>query len=240
MNQYKLGRLAPEPVDLADFTEYLTEALPDPPADIAAPQLTYPMADNDQYGDCTIAAVVHTDQATAHLTTEAWKYPGDAAVKAEYFKLTGGQDTGLVETNVLTAWNTVGLFGHKLAAFAPINVKHTKVIKQATSLIGAVYTGVQIPEPAEQQFADHEPWALTGTAADDQIEGGHAVPIVGYNATGPVVVTWGALQQVTWDWWLKYAEEAYAVITAEVKKRGKLHGVNFAALDKDLGALRAS
>jgi hypothetical protein len=235
-----LGRLPVEPVDIGDLTYYLTEPLAPAPPTVTAPALTYPMACNDTIGDCTIAAVVHTDQATADLTTEPWTYPGDAAVSAEYFKLTGGQDTGLVETRVLRTWNQkAGLFGHELAAFAPLNVKHTKPIKQAVELCGAVYTGVLIPEPAQQQFADGQPWALTGTPADSQIEGGHAVPCVGYNATGPVFVTWGALQQATWEWWLTYGEECYAVITAEVKARGELHSVDFAALDKDLAALRA-
>jgi hypothetical protein len=241
MTEYKLGRLAPEPVDLDDFTHYLTEPLPPAPPTVIAPTLPYAMADNDTIGDCTIASVVHTDQVAASLTSEPWTYPGDSPVRAEYFKLTGGADTGLVETRVLWAWHAKpGLFDRELAAYAPLNVKHTAAIKQTTFLAGAVYTGVLIPAPAQQQFADHQPWALTGTSADSDIEGGHAVPIVGYNATGPIVVTWGALQQVTWQWWLEYAEEAYAVITAEVKKRGALRGVAFAALDKDLAALRAS
>lgn len=239
MTQYKLGRLAPKPVALCDLTHYLTSPLPEPPSAVDAPDLQYPMALNDRYGDCTIAAVVHSDQATANLTTQPWTYPGDEAVKTEYFRLTGGQDTGLAETDVLKAW-IAGLFGEKLAAFAPVNVKHTKVIKQATALCGVVYTGVLIPAPAQQQFADHQPWDLTHTAADDQIEGGHAVPIVGYTAAGPIVVTWGALQPVTWAWWLKYAEEAYVLITAEIKAAGALRGVDFDALDADLAALHAS
>lgn len=237
MTAYKLGRLAPAPVPARDLTHYLTGPLAAPPLEVDAPHLTYPMACNDRLGDCTIAGVVHVDQATANLTAEPWTYPGDSKVAAEYFKLSGGQDTGLVEAGVLRAWSTEGLFGHKLAAYAPLNVKHTVPIRQAVALMGAVYTGVLIPAPAQQQFAQGLPWALTGTTADDQIEGGHAVPIVGYNATGPVVVTWGALQQVTWGWWLRYAEEAYAVISAEVKARGELHNINFAALEADLKRL---
>ena len=97
-----------------------------------------------------------------------------------------------------------------------------------------------IPQPANQQFQDGKPWALTGTPADHRIEGGHAVPIVGYTTAGPVVVTWGRLQQVEWGWWMAYAEEAYAVITDEVKAAGKLRGVDFAALESDLAELRRS
>lgn len=237
MTSYCLGRLPARPVALGDLTHYLTTPLPAAPSAVAAPELAYPMACNDSEGDCTIAAVVHTDQATAEMTSELWTYPGDDAVSAEYFKLTGGQDTGLVETDVLKVWTGSGLFGHKLAAFAPLAVKHTQTIKQAVWLCGAVYTGVLIPAPAQQQFADHQPWDLTGTSADSEIEGGHAVPAVGYNATGPIFVTWGALQQATWRWWLTYGEESYATITAEVKERGSLRGLDFAALEADLKKL---
>lgn len=234
---YQLGRLAPAPVPARDLTHYLTSPLPTPPREVDAPHLNYPMAGNSEYGDCTIAGAIHVDQATANLTTEPWTYPGDENVIAEYLKLTDGQDTGLVEANVLKVWSTEGLFGHKLAAYAPLNVKHTVPIRQAVALMGAVYTGVLIPAPAQQQFAAGQAWHLTGTSADDQIEGGHAVPIVGYNTAGPVVVTWGRLQQATWGWWLRYSEEAYAVITSEVKARGELHNVNFSALEADLKRL---
>ena len=73
---YKLGRLAPKAVAVGDLTHYLTESLPDPPPTLAAPKLKYPMAGNDVYGDCTIAAVVHTDQATANLTNELARVSG--------------------------------------------------------------------------------------------------------------------------------------------------------------------
>lgn len=241
MTTLKLGRLAPQPlVGLCDLTHYLTSPLPAPPSAVDAPELDYAMAGNDRYGDCTIAAVVHVDQTTANLTTEPWTYPGDQVVIDEYLKLSGGQDTGLVETNVLRVWHGTGLFGHQLAAFAPLHVKHTRAIKQATALCGAVYTGILVAAPCQRQFAAGQPWDLTGTYADSEIEGGHAVPIVGYNATGPIFVTWGNLQQATWRWWLTYGEEAYAVITGEIKARGELHGVNFAALNADLAALKAA
>lgn len=234
---YRLGRLPVKPVAVGDLAHYLTQPLPEPPAAVDAPELAYPMACNDQAGDCTIAGVVHTDQALAALTNEPWTYPGDETVLSEYFSLTGGQDTGLNETDVLRVWQQNGLFGRQLAAFAPLAIRHTVTIRQAIALCGAVYTGVLVPAPAQQQFANGEPWDLTGTPADSQIEGGHCVPAVGYGPDGLVVVTWGRLQRVTWRWWLAYSEEAYAVITAELKERGSLRGVDFQALESDLGRL---
>jgi hypothetical protein len=240
MPAYQYGRLPWRSLPLGDLTHYLTEPLPAAPVVVAPPQLHYPMAANDHLGDCTIAAVVHTDQATAALVNEPWSYPGDSAVTTEYFQLSNGQDTGLSETTVLQVWNSTGMFGCELAAFAPLAVKHTQTIRQAVFLCGAVYTGVLVPATAQPQFREHRPWDLTGTPADSEIEGSHAVPIVGYNQTGPVVVTWGALQQATWAWWLAFAEEAYAVITHEVRERGVLRGVDFDALDRDLAALETA
>lgn len=237
MSTLKYGRLAPAPVPVRDLTHYLSAPLPTPPSAVDAPHLAYPMAGNDRYGDCTIAAVIHVDQATANLTAEPWTYPGDEVVVTEYLRLSGGKDTGLVEANVLKVWSTSGLFGHKLAGFASLNVRHLVPIRQAVSLCGAAYTGVLVPAPAQRQFAAGEVWDLTGTDADSEIEGGHAVPIVGYNRTGPIFVTWGALQQATWRWWNAYAEEAYAVLTADVKARGELRNVNFSALEADLKRL---
>ena len=34
----------------------------------------------------------------------------------------------------------------------------------------------------------------------------------GYNAVGPIVVTWGMNQQTTWAWWDSYVDEAYGII----------------------------
>ena len=236
----KLGRLPVEAVDLGDFTYYATEELAAPPTTIPAPQLVYPMADNDRLGCCTISGAEHSDQAASALVGASWTYPGDAPTEQTYFSLTGGADTGLVESRVLQAWTNPGLFGKKLAAFAPLAVKHTRAIKQATALCGVVYTGILVPAVAQQQFGEHKPWALTHTPADSDIVGGHCVPIVGYSTLGPIVVTWGALQQMTWEWWLTYSEEAYAIITAEVKAAGKLRGVNLAALESDIAALKTA
>lgn len=237
---YCYGRLPPHPLPVRDLTHYLKSPLPSPPTTVQAPALEYPMAGNDTYGDCVIAGVVHTDQATAALTNETWGYPGDNYVKAEYFDLTGGEDTGLVETYALQVWQRRGLFGKKLAAFAPVNPKHTIPVRQTVALCGACFMGVLMPAPAQDQFQEGRPWRLTRTPADSDIVGGHCVVYVGYNQTGPIAVTWGKLQQVAWEWHLAYAEEAYAVITQEVKDRGSLRGLDFAKLETDLAVLRVA
>jgi hypothetical protein len=45
--------------------------------------------------------------------------------------------------------------------------------------------------------------------------GGHYVYVPGYTPSGPVCVTWGRKQQITWAWLDKYCDEAYAIFDAK-------------------------
>lgn len=234
MSYGKLGRLAPKPLHSPDFTHYLQAPLSPPPAEIAAPNLVYPMAGNDKFGDCTIAAVVHADQVWSSEIGATYEYPGDEDVEGEYFTLSGGQDSGLVEANVLAKWKSQGLFGNKIWGFAPVAPKHTNSVKSVVENYGVAYTGITMPAIAQEQFANGQPWTLTNTAADYDIVGGHAVPIVGYNPQGPIIVTWGKLQQLTWQWWLTYAEECWVILPHEYVEAGRGPKLDLKALEDEL------
>ena len=43
---------------------------------------------------------------------------------------------------------------------------------------------------------------------------GHYVYVPGYTKTGPVCVTWGRKQQMSWAFVEKYCDEAYAIFDA--------------------------
>jgi hypothetical protein len=229
----KLGRLAAQrPVGLQDFTAYLTNPLPAPPPSVSSPQLAdWGMLGNDAYGDCTIAGVVHLRMANALERKEPDAFPTADQVVAEYFKLSGGADTGLVEANVLREWHAGGLFADKIAGYAPLDHRNIDELRSVVAKFGGSYLGVVIAAPAQQQFAAGKPWDLTGTAADNEIEGGHCVPVVGYDASYAWVVTWGRLQPVTWRWIGAYLEEAWAVLTSEDDR------VDHASLEADLARI---
>ena len=59
------------------------------------------------------------------------------------------------------------------------------------------------------QFKTGQTWDIT---IDNRILGGHCIYIVGYNEIGPICVTWAKKQQMTWAWWDKYVDEAYALV----------------------------
>ena len=86
-------------------------------------------------------------------------------------------------------------------------------------------------------------WVENGTPWDAQacsgpIEGGHCVPIVGYDDQLLYLVTWGGIQAVTYSAWHQISTEAWAVVTGEfVARNGDGRGVSLSALRADLDRL---
>jgi hypothetical protein len=81
------------------------------------------------------------------------------------------------------------------------------------------YIGVQLPKSAQPQVQNHQPWSVPpGGPVGDGAPGswgGHAIPVVAYDARGVTVVTWGALQTMTWSFWEVYCDEAYAILSKD-------------------------
>lgn len=115
----------------------------------------------------------------------------DPDVRREYFKETGGADTGLVVLDSLNLWRQRGWrVGRKRY--------------------------VELPGAAIPQFQAGQPWTVVkGPQGRPDPDLGHYVYICGYNKTGPVCVTWGSKQQMTWQWYDKYVDEAYCIIDAK-------------------------
>lgn len=233
----KFGKLGPQfPVALKELPAYATAPLPDPPpsVDWATNVGNWPMDGNNQYGDCTMAAAAHMIQSWNAQIGASDSVPSEQQVVDEYFKLSHGQDSGLVETNVLKTWQRGGLWGNRVIAYAPVNVHALTMIKQTIALFGGIYAGIQVPASAQQQFEDGKPWTLEPGSQQQRIVGGHAIPLLGYDADWLYAITWGAVQQIAWDWWSTYADEAWAILAQEYKEAGEVNGINLAALEADL------
>lgn len=238
----KRGRLtAYPPRTVGTLRDYLVSPLPTPPAsfDYASQVIGgVPMALNDQLGDCTIAGVVHLLQLAYATVRQPFTYPGDAAVERTYFGLTGGGDTGLVETTVLQAWTQTGLFGTKLAGWAPIDVRDEPLMAAACYAFGGLYLGFDLPATTpEAQFADHEWWSLepgVHPPAD-----GHCTVACGANRRGFDNLTWGAESGFTANFWRYYGATCYVVIPTVFQQvgHGPLASIDIASLQADLGRL---
>jgi len=236
-----MGKARPQfPVALKDLHYYATAPLPSPPKAVdhaTGVSEGFPMDGNDRYGDCTMAAAAHMIQAWNAQTGIQLPVPADADVIAQYLKLSHGKDTGLVESRVLQDWMRDGLWENKIVGYAPINVHSLEGLKQAVAYFGGVYVGIQVPKNAETQFADEKPWTLEGDWQREPIKGGHAVPILGYDAKYMYCVTWGAVQKMTWDWWSVYGDEAWVILSEEYQQAGKIGGLDVALLKADLSSL---
>lgn len=233
----KLGKLAPQfPVALKEMGAYAVRPLPQPPATIdwSKNVSVWPMDGNDVYGDCTMAAAAHMIQCWNAQTNEPLPIPREQQVIAQYMKLTHGQDTGLVESQVLKQWLTKGLWDNRIVGYAPVNVHNLDALKQAIAYFGGVYVGIQVPDNAQNQFRLGEPWTLVPGWQQQPIEGGHAVPLVGYDDQYLYAITWGAVQKIGWDWWSTYGDEAWVILSEEYDRAGKVGGLDVATLKNDL------
>jgi len=152
-----------------------------------------------------------------------------ASVVALYEKLTGGQDTGLNELDVLKYWSNNKVYGSDILAFVSIDPKNHTHIQQALQLFGGVYLGFQVQQNAIQEFDARKPWT-PGTLTND----GHCVYAVAYDQNAVTVLTWGSTQVGTWAWWDECVDEAYAIVPQQAQNSDFAPGFNIKQLEADL------
>jgi hypothetical protein len=155
---------------------------------------------------CTCAAVGHMIQAWTSQTTGQAIIP-DADIVGLYERACGydpsdpDSDQGGVEIDVLNYWRRNGVDGHGLDAFAAVSRRHHADVKDAVWLFGGAYIGVALPLSAQsQQVWDVPPGGAAG-GGEPGSWGGHAVPVIAYDAGGLTCITWGALKRMTWAFW---------------------------------------
>jgi hypothetical protein len=236
----QLGRLpAKRPDGLHMFAYYQANPLPKAPATLGTPNVpNWYMLGNDKYGDCTFAGAYHAKMAVAQIDGIKESLLSDQEVVDAYLAYTKGADQGAVEADLLAHWKSEGLFGSKIAAYAPSDHHDFDEIKSIVNTFGFCYIGILVPAPCMEQFQNHEPWDLTGTPADEQIEGGHCVIIVGYDEEVFYVVTWGEIQAVTKRWLKTYLEETWAIITPEAVEAGKIRDFRLEDLKTDITKIK--
>jgi hypothetical protein len=236
MSQYRLGRLdAVRPDSLGTLEDYASGPLPLPAATVTVPNVPYPIDFNDQLGDCVMAGVAHLIAAWDAEVHESDPIPNANTVEAEYFKLTGGQDTGLNEQSVLQTWHTQGLFRRKIAGYAPVEPTDTLSLHRAIEFYGGAMLGIQCPASAQQQFAAGEPWTYV---PGSPIEGGHCIVALGYDPQYIYCATWGGIAPVTYTFAAHFLDEAWAVLPKQiVEARKDAYGIDLVSLQRDLAAL---
>ena len=250
----KLGKAAArhDPRTLL-LASYITAALPTPPAsfDLTAKiGASWGMMDNDQIGDCTCAAAGHLlMEWTANAGKKTFT-PTDKQIVAAYSAITGynpttgANDNGANEIDVLNYWRQTGVAGHKIGAYVATEPSNHTHIMDSVYIFEGCYIGLALPVSAQAQVQNHQPWSVPPGGATGDGEpgswGGHAVPVVAYDARGLTCVTWGALQVMTWTFWDTYCDEAYAIISNDYLngKKESPQGFNLQQLQTDLADLK--
>jgi hypothetical protein len=253
----KLGKQSPrhDPRTLL-FATYATPDLPAPPPSLdltTKMKAPWGMMDNAQVGDCTCAAAGHLIMEWTANAQSKTVIPTDAQIIAAYSAVTGynpktgANDNGVQEIDVLNYWRQTGIAGHKIQAFLALEPSNHTHIMDGTWIFGGCYIGLALPKSAQAQTSNKQIWSVppSGTGGDGAPGswGGHAVPVVAYDSRSLTVVTWGALQTMTWGFWAAYCDEAYAILSPDFleQKKGQPvtpDGFNVQQLLADLSDLK--
>lgn len=192
---------------------------------------------NDTFGDCTFAAMGHAHQTWSVYGGEPWQPTADQVVSA-YRSFTGGVDEGAAMLDVLKLMRRVGLAGKKIDAFVAISILNHDQVRTAHFLFGGLYVGAMLPVSAQLQLGGE--WdVIEGNGSAPGSWGGHCMSVIDYTKKGPVVVTWGKLQKMTWRFWDRYFDEGYVVLDEGYLGADKRspQGFSLAKLEADLSAL---
>jgi hypothetical protein len=226
---FKLGRLARSHNDKIPMLHTLLQGQPLEPVQPAVDYTANMPANlgimgNDKLGDCTCAAFYHAIQVWSfnsahHIETEPDLDVVELYEQAcGYNPKQGGEGPGGNEQHVLTYLLRTGApFGpkgdqrHKITAFVEVDVKNIDNIKRAIFDHGVAYIGFNVPQYIMPP--DGPPLAVwdVDPKADNTIVGGHAVVLAGYNASEARVISWGQYYTMTWAFFEKFVDEAYAI-----------------------------
>jgi hypothetical protein len=186
---------------------------------------------NDKLGCCTCAAFYHARQVWSHNSIYKEDTAPDIDILKLYEAVAGynpsdpNTDRGACEQDVLNYLLNTGaptLLGKvdKILAYIEVDPRNIEDVKRAIYECGLLYIGFQVPNNIMP--TDAEPPKLWVVDSNAGTEGGHAVILAGYDAVGPLVISWGSLYRMTWAFFTTYVEEAYVIADREwIRSTGK-------------------
>ena len=244
------GMLPPDPaVPRQTFASlFHSDLLPPTPASFGQQALVddWGMLGNDQAGDCMFAGMAHAVMYLRAQIGESVTF-SDAGVLADYGAVTGyvpGNPSSDIGTSVdegMAYWQRTGIADstgvrHRIDGFATVAPGDVTTLLRAAFLLGGAGIGFALPDSAEKQFDDAEPWdVIPGDTAGD----GHYVPLIALNSKGNLlIVTWRRIQAVTPAFVRKYMIFGAAPLSLEwIRNSVSPRGVNEEALAAYLAGL---
>jgi hypothetical protein len=197
-----------------------------------------PMFGNDTHGDCVIAGRAHQTLRFEYLEQERVLDIRTADVLREWRRENGGTEAGLVVLDSLKEWRTdgwrVGRARYRIQAFSEVDRTNKLEIRKAIFMQVGVGLGLTLPYDALGLFNAGKIWDVTrGPGGRPDPQGGHYVYCPGYTKRGPVCVTWGRRQPMTWAFFERFCDEAYAIVDARDAALKRAAGVR-GALNMEL------
>ena len=190
-----------------------------------------PLDHNDTFGDCVMCMWAHGVTMYNGLVGKK-VVPDPDAVKAAYFMLTKGEDSGLNIQSTLEYAAKKSLLGETPGIPLYINPTNLAHVRLALYLTGYVHTGIMCQDNFADQFEAHEPWDASGND-----EGGHGIGLLASDEKYFYVATWGGIAAVTHDCWAQKVDECWVVLPAEATNPHFCPGFDYTTLKTDLVAI---
>lgn len=241
-----LGRLPNDPSKLRLTLHAKVGAPVAPPASVDwfSQVNDWPMNLNDQLGCCTASGSAHTAQMVNWYGQTQNAPVSDPDVLTMYKAISGYNgsprtDVGATLQDALSYWRKTGVGGNKITAFAQVNSRDINLVKNCIAIFGSVFTGFNFASDLMTQFEAGQPWTIPTSRQGQQIDGGHCVPIIGYDANYLTCITWGAVQKIDYKCFSKYWDEVWVPIDLDwLRAVGTSPaGVDTATLNADYQAL---
>ena len=232
-----LGKLPPkfDPRTL-NFEKYLSTPIPAPPdtRHWETPISDWGQMGNDCYGNCVIASAGHMRLSwRANELGDLTRITDEAVV---LLSIQMRATNGYTILDRLNWWRKQGMWKNTLHSYAKVNPDYPTHLKIAIDTFGAADIGLAMPAA----WREDQIWDVGhGIKHKPNSWGGHSVPIVGYDPQFCYLVTWGAIQRITWPAIHRYCDEAYALINPDWLEKNKLTPNQFdlAALEADLAEI---
>jgi hypothetical protein len=256
---FKLGRLSRSHDKRIPMLHTLMEGMAPQPV---APAVDYTrrmptnlgMMLNNALGDCTCAAYYHAIQVWTFNALPGMTTDPDSDVEALYEQACGykpaqgGEGPGGNEQHVLTfilrkgaPSGPTGQQRHQIDAFVEVDVRNIDNIKRTINDCGVAYIGFNVPQYIMPPGQNPRPVWDVNPAADNTIVGGHAVVLAGYDSAGARVISWGSYYTMTWAFFAKFVDEAYAIADPDwiSTKKTTPGGLSLQQLEQAMNALKA-
>ncbi len=203
------------------------ETLPVPPAhNMQDETTTWPMLANNMFNCCTSEAAGHM----VHHWTAANQHGvflTDQDIIRAHAQLTGDHLMNCVSMlDALKFWRKTGIGDHRIHSYVSAGHAKPDTLRAIIFLFGSAYIGLDLPSFAmsgDPQQIPAIPWETPASVSQidaiPQSANGHCVAAIGYDDEVVYVVTWGQLKTMTGDFFMRYTDEVYAVLSTDWVQR---------------------